>query len=259
MKKYSRIHKADWNMADFFLHTISVTCNWIYYQFYNMVKHHFWLRNYSTGDDDRPEIIELSELNQDDSPFAFCPPPRTREQEYHSQHYQEYTSSDYPSEEYPVREYRQGYSNEYGHEHDYHQLQFPESEGEGGNNEDSVSEVNLSDGNIPKMKLEEVSDAHLMIVLPYVYQVCNDELFKWHKKQLNLLFYCIYIAFLIKGFLSINFFFLLTGSLQCWCLPKFLVLSSGSHSIYIIFWSIYFVNQRVSMLNYMIQRKGYYP
>ncbi|XP_050730127.1 sodium channel protein 60E-like isoform X4 [Eriocheir sinensis] len=107
------------------------------------------------GDDDRPEIIELSELNQEDSPFAFCPPPKTKEQEYRGQHYQEFTSNDYPSEEYPVGEYRQGYSNEYGHEHDYHQLQLPESEGEGGNNEDSVSEVNLSDGNIPKMKLEE--------------------------------------------------------------------------------------------------------
>lgn len=126
-----------------------------------MAKNHFWLRYYSTGDDDRPEIIELSELNQEDSPFAFCPPPKTREQEYRGQHYQEFTSNDYPSEEYPVGEYRQGYSNEYGHEHDYHQLQFPESEGEGGN--DSVSEVNLSDGNIPKMKLEEVRDFHLMI------------------------------------------------------------------------------------------------
>lgn len=130
-----------------------------------MINNHFWLRCYPAGDDDRPEIIELSDLNQEDSQFAFCPPRRNREQEYHGQRYQEYSSNDYPSEEYPIGEYRQGYSNEYGHEHDYHQLQFPESEGEGGNNEDSVSEVNLSDGNIPKMKLEEVRDVHLMTLI----------------------------------------------------------------------------------------------
>ncbi|XP_045110283.1 sodium channel protein 60E-like isoform X5 [Portunus trituberculatus] len=107
------------------------------------------------GDDDRPEIIELSEFNQGDEQFAFCQPRKSMQQEYRGQQYQEYTPSDQPPEEYSTGEYQQGYSNEYGHEHDYHQLQFPESEGEGGNNEDSVSEVNLSDGNIPKMKLEE--------------------------------------------------------------------------------------------------------
>ncbi|KAK8392889.1 hypothetical protein O3P69_013130 [Scylla paramamosain] len=107
------------------------------------------------GDDDRPEIIELSEFNQGDDQFAFCQPRKSTQQERRSQQYQDYTSSDQPPEEYSTGEYQQGYSNEYGHEHDYHQLQFPESEGEGGNNEDSVSEVNLSDGNIPKMKLEE--------------------------------------------------------------------------------------------------------
>ncbi|MPC08953.1 Sodium channel protein 60E [Portunus trituberculatus] len=41
----------------------------------------------------------------------------------------------------------------------YKRMTVVESEGEGGNNEDSVSEVNLSDGNIPKMKLEEGGDA----------------------------------------------------------------------------------------------------
>ena len=126
------------------------------------------LRYHFPGDDDRPEIIELSEFNQGDNPFAFCAPKRSTEQEYRSQQYQEYTSSDHPPEEYPIGEYQQPYSNEYGHEHDYHQLQFPESnlsEGEGGNNEDSVSEVNLSDGNIPKMKLEEVRFMVILILL----------------------------------------------------------------------------------------------
>lgn len=144
------------------------------FSYYSFIKNHLSPRHLFTGDDDRPEIIELSELNQDDdSPFAFCSPQRTRDEEYNGQRYQEFTSNEYPSEEYPVGEYRQGYSNEYGHEHDYHQLQFPESEGEGGNNEDSVSEVNLSDGNIPKMKLEEVRDVHVLI-----FRVCLPSLWR---------------------------------------------------------------------------------
>ncbi|XP_071550553.1 sodium channel protein 1 brain-like isoform X3 [Panulirus ornatus] len=115
------------------------------------------------GDEDRPEIIELSDFNPGEPQFAFCTRTPSRhdngEQDYPEQQFREYSSGDYP-QEYPVGEYPQEYSSTYGHEHDYHQLQFPESnlsEGEGYNNEDSVSEVNLSDGNIPKMKLDEIS------------------------------------------------------------------------------------------------------
>ncbi|XP_069952199.1 sodium channel protein para-like isoform X2 [Cherax quadricarinatus] len=119
------------------------------------------------GDDDRPEIIELSDFNSAEPQFAFCTrvssQHENRDQEYTEQQFREYPAREY-SQEYPVGEYRQDYSNEFGHEHDYHQLQFPESnlsEGDGYNNEDSVSEVNLSDGNIPKMKLDEMSFSDL--------------------------------------------------------------------------------------------------
>ncbi|XP_069172735.1 sodium channel protein 60E [Procambarus clarkii] len=119
------------------------------------------------GDDDRPEIIELSDFNSAEPQFAFCTrissQHENRDQEYPEQQFREYPASEY-SQEYHTGEYPQDYSNEYGHEHDYHQLQFPESnlsEGEGYNNEDSVSEVNLSDGNIPKMKLDEMSFSDL--------------------------------------------------------------------------------------------------
>lgn len=117
-----------------------------------------------TGDDDRPEIIELSDFNPAEPQFALCAKVSSQQeyenQDYSGQRYRGFSSSEYAStQEYPVGEYPQGYNSEYVHEHDYHQLPYPEtnlSEGEGYNNEDSVSEVNLSDGNIPKMKLDEV-------------------------------------------------------------------------------------------------------
>lgn len=116
----------------------------------------------SAGDDDRPEIIELSDFNPAEPQFKLCSRVSS-EHEYESQDYSERQYREFPSseytQEYAVGEYQQDCSNDYGHEHDYHQLHFPEtnlSEGDGFNNEDSVSEVNLSDGNIPKMKLDEV-------------------------------------------------------------------------------------------------------
>ncbi|XP_068207434.1 sodium channel protein 60E-like [Palaemon carinicauda] len=125
------------------------------------------------GDDDQPEIIELSDFNPGDPQFALCSQAKRHqpdgsdgegmESEYRDGpegEYHQYTSAGVPREYPPTGEYRDESGNDYSHEHDYHQLQFPESnlsEGNGYNNEDSVSEVNLSDGNIPKMKLDAIS------------------------------------------------------------------------------------------------------
>lgn len=101
----------------------------------------------SPGDDDRPEIIELSEFNAADPRFAFCSPRKGRE------------DGEQEDEEYRDQRQQYRFREVSGHEHDYRQLQYPEpnlSEGEGYNNEDSVSQVNFSDGDIPKMKMEEV-------------------------------------------------------------------------------------------------------
>ncbi|ROT66502.1 Sodium channel protein 60E [Penaeus vannamei] len=76
----------------------------------------------------------------------------------HLMGYKRMTVAEYPHES-PGRDYPRDYSNGFPHEHDYRQLPFPETNlSEATNyNEDSVSEVNLSDGNIPKMKLDEIS------------------------------------------------------------------------------------------------------
>ncbi|KAK4323895.1 hypothetical protein Pmani_005447 [Petrolisthes manimaculis] len=100
------------------------------------------------GDDDRPEIIELSEFNASDGQFALCTPRKGSE------------DGEQEDEEYRDQRQQYRFREVTGHEHDYRQLQYPEpnlSEGEGYNNEDSVSQVNFSDGDIPKMKMDEVS------------------------------------------------------------------------------------------------------
>ncbi|XP_066950871.1 sodium channel protein 1 brain-like isoform X1 [Macrobrachium rosenbergii] len=125
------------------------------------------------GDDDRPEIIELSDFNPGEPQFALCSRAKRHqpdgsdgegmESEYKDcseGEYFQFASSGVPREYPSTGEYQEESTNDYSHEHDYHQLQFPESnlsEGNGYNNEDSISEVNLSDGNIPKMKLDAMS------------------------------------------------------------------------------------------------------
>ncbi|XP_076054052.1 sodium channel protein 1 brain-like isoform X2 [Oratosquilla oratoria] len=106
-------------------------------------------------DDDRPEIIELSDMHPTVT-NSFKNADASREYSYAHRQEQETLESTYTQEStYAPSQHCSE------HENEYRQLQYPEinlqQETSSYNNEDSVSEINLSDSNISKMKLNEVN------------------------------------------------------------------------------------------------------